>query len=409
MAAAERRATMIRFLDECTLDRMHFRRALATLGTEIAPVILDAAFHDYAEEAYFEASTAAAKELAQGGADASHPAVAIEADVFRVFAVRRYSHIFHSSRRNTVDGGFDVLTDFELAKREDPVIQRAAEAGNADASAKAALDAAVTVFRDRGATLGRDVVERAQPISLSIEGTTAVFRFVSGDDVKAMDDAVAAHAAAHPDEPVVRAKPRPREVTVELSDPPRLLGYATELPMMGPDKPAVRWALVVEQWQQAGGATLPQRIRTTWTLPDGGHSLSITELSRVSAVPASAPGADDPHPLPEGLRVEDDQQFSFTVGSPLVTYQNRHLRLKAPLGLHPGEGLADLLRDATHVPHRFHHQAVHGGGDHATHRAGPCGTRRQHEQVPAGLSDARPHRHDSTPADAYLGDSELHQ
>ncbi|MFO0872457.1 MAG: hypothetical protein U0575_00610 [Phycisphaerales bacterium] len=189
------------------------------------------------------------------------------------------------------------------------------------------------------------VIRAARPLSLRIDGTIATFRFVDTGQEEAIAKSLEREALEGKARTGPRPKPWPHEITVDLAEPPRVLGYATDIPRNGPDKPLVRDAWVVEAWQQVDGAMIGQRIRHSTSLREGQPYTQITELTRVSVIPEAANDAAPRHPLPEGLVISDDH-LTFTVGSPDVVFDGRSVRLKEPLWLYPGARLEALLRDA---------------------------------------------------------------
>lgn len=182
-------------------------------------------------------------------------------------------------------------------------------------------------------------IRESLPLSLEFEGTVATYRFRVASEQRTLD------ARATQGGPAGEAWAR--SITVDLADPPRILGWSTDVPRRGLDQPFEpdRWQ--VEEWQELDGRSLPKRIRRDTRVPreDGSLAqyLQITEFERILPLPKDC---DPQRPLPAGIRVEGDG-IRFVVGSAEVIRGGEPFRLAEPLWFLPSrEDLDSLMRDA---------------------------------------------------------------
>lgn len=196
---AERMEVVSRTLAEATLTRSQMMRALSSLPTDIAAVVVDSVFHDYAtaigavrerahatlfdvdgeevllrpidgtalvglarelSQTLVEATSNAAREIADAGAVPGRSAEEVEADLLRALVAFKFQSSlkgFHDDRVT----GYDILLDFAEARRTDRGVDAAAGRADSDADALADLRSAESEFRRVGAELGRAIVARA--------------------------------------------------------------------------------------------------------------------------------------------------------------------------------------------------------------------------------------------------------
>ncbi|MBL9148683.1 MAG: hypothetical protein JNM94_08320 [Phycisphaerae bacterium] len=191
-----------------------------------------------------------------------------------------------------------------------------------------------------------EAIRTSTPISFERNGTEWTYRFYDKAEEAAVAEAEKRAAANGEPTPARKMTPWPREVIVDVGDPPRLVGVALDMPLDGPEKPLVRNETRVIEWQQVGTSTLPRRVLTSTSMAGAAPYRLLVEVENAAEIP---PAADDAtvHPLPAGLTfVNSPRTFRFTVGSPHIVYEGQRLTLEEPLWVHPGERLGELVKSA---------------------------------------------------------------
>lgn len=194
---------VLRVLDAVTLKRDRLVAALAHLDHALAAVVVDDAFHEYAEAVgrareqllatYFvdeggvvrsstkpnaelldiaetfgralrEATEKLVKDLGVAGAAAEISPAQIEADVLRGVAASALQGALEGSF-DPGHPGYDALRGFAEARRRDPLIAGAAERAKSDPAVVASLGAAVASYREQARTLGTRCLARAGRLS----------------------------------------------------------------------------------------------------------------------------------------------------------------------------------------------------------------------------------------------------
>lgn len=183
-----------------------------------------------------------------------------------------------------------------------------------------------------------EILRASRPISLNKAGTVVTYRFTLADEERMLDEQA---AKGNP-----RGKAWPREVVVDLADPPRLVGWSLDMPWKGADHPSVPMGWTVESWQEVEGTLLPRRLARRCDVSRTETPQAYTMLVDVERL-APLNAAERPkHPLPVGYPVESGD-LRFVVGSPDVVHKGVALRLKEPLWVAPSdERLAELLGEA---------------------------------------------------------------
>jgi hypothetical protein len=204
------------------------------------------------------------------------------------------------------------------------------------------------LFQTDGTARGSlDSIRTSTPISFEKNGTEWTYRYYDKADEKAVADAEKRAAANGEPTPARKMTPWPREVVVDVGDPPRLVCVALDMPWDGPDKPLVRNETRVIEWQQVGNSTLPRRVLTSTSMAGAAPYRMLVEVEKAAEIP---PAPDDAvvHPLPAGITFANSPRtFRFTVGSPHIVFEGQRLTLDEPLWVHPGERLGELVKSAT--------------------------------------------------------------
>jgi len=178
-------------------------------------------------------------------------------------------------------------------------------------------------------------IRRGEPIAYSEAGSNVTFRYIVPGFQENLD-----RFAKERDRPPMRA--HASELTMDIADPPRLLGTARELPPLKGNAKLLDATSKVEEWHHVGDIALPRVIRSVW--PDRRNGSEQWIITRVEAAEVIAADAPLPQALPDGLVVTDGTlQLTFTVGSRDITYQGRTLKLTEPLTGHPGSTLQEIL------------------------------------------------------------------
>ncbi|MBL9148685.1 MAG: hypothetical protein JNM94_08330 [Phycisphaerae bacterium] len=191
-----------------------------------------------------------------------------------------------------------------------------------------------------------EVVRTSIPLSLRREGDIWTYRFVNRAEALELEETRKQLVAAGVDTGPQTQAAFTHEVVVDLGDPPRLLGVATEY-TVGEEKRVVRSAFTVTEWHHVAGAMTPRRVLSTYLRSNGTTSSQIYESREITELPALGAQAKDTRPFPTGTRVSSNSgTFRFTVGSPHIVFEGQRLTLEEPLWVHPGERLGELVKSA---------------------------------------------------------------